>query len=122
MNLKRVVRVLTGLVFVLALAACATMTVNRVLEDPSRYRNREVTLSGQVRDSFSLMNRGVYRIEDRTGSMWVVSDHGVPRSGARVTVTGMIREGFNLGPIASQLPRGARSGVVLVERDHRVRY
>jgi len=54
--------------------------------------------------------------------MWVVSDHGVPRRGARVTVTGTIREGFNLGPIASQLPRGARSGVVLVERDHRVRY
>ena len=122
MNRNRMIRALAGAVAVLTLAACATMTVNRVLEDPSRYRNREVTLSGEVRDSFSLLDRGLYRIEDRTGSMWVVSDHGVPRSGARVTVTGTIREGFNLGPIASQLPRGARSGVVLVERDHRVRY
>ncbi|OYW04421.1 MAG: hypothetical protein B7X11_02920 [Acidobacteria bacterium 37-65-4] len=122
MNRNGVIRAIASVVFALALAACATMTVNRVLQDPSRYRNREVTLSGEVRDSFSLMNRGVYRIEDRTGSMWVVSDHGVPRRGARVTVTGVIREGFNLGPIASQLPRGARSGVVLVERNHRVRY
>ncbi len=115
------IRSLAIAVCVLTLAACATMTVNRVLEDPSRYRNREVTLSGEVRDSFSLMNRGLYRIEDRTGSMWVVSDRGVPRRGARVTVTGVVREGFNLGPIASQLPRDVRSGVVLVERNHRVR-
>jgi hypothetical protein len=53
--------------------------------------------------------------------MWVMSDHGVPRTGATVEVTGTIREGFNFGALASQLPPGARSGVVLVDRTHRVR-
>ena len=62
MNRNRMIRALAGAVAVLTLAACATMTVNRVLEDPSRYRNREVTLSGEVRDSFSLLDRGLYRI------------------------------------------------------------
>ena len=121
MNRNRVIQLLAGGLLMLAVAACASMTVNRVLEDPSRYRNREITLTGVVRDSFSLMNRGVYRIDDRTGSLWVASDHGVPRQGATVTVTGTLREGFNLGSLASQLPSGAGTGVVLVDREHRVR-
>jgi hypothetical protein len=41
--------------------------------------------------------RGAYRIDDNTGQLWVVSDKGTPRTGARVTVKGTIREGFNLG-------------------------
>lgn len=121
MKSNRVIRGLAGVLCVLALSACATMTVSRVLDDPSRYRNREISLTGDVRESFSLMNRGIYRIDDRTGELWVVSDRGVPRRGTRVTVTGVLREGFNLGSLASQLPPGARTGVVLVERDHRVR-
>jgi hypothetical protein len=35
----------------LASAACASRTVNQVLADPSRYRDREVQLSGAVVDS-----------------------------------------------------------------------
>ena len=97
------------------------MTVNRALEDPSRYRNKEITLSGAVKDSFSLGSRGVYRIDDGTASLWVASDHGVPRRGATVKVTGTLKEGYNLGSLASQVPAGAGNGVVLVEREHRVR-
>ena len=41
-----------GLVAALAgSAACAT-SINKVLADPSRYRDREVTVSGTVGDSF----------------------------------------------------------------------
>lgn len=84
-------------------AACASMTINQVLADPSRYRNREVQLSGAVVDSYSLANRGAYRIDDETGQLWVVSDKGTPRKGARVTVKGTIREGFNLGSLGDQI-------------------
>ena len=79
--------------------ACASKTINQVLADPSRYRNREVRLSGAVVDSYSLANRGAYRIDDDTGQLWVVSDGGTPRKGARVVVKGTIREGFNLGSV-----------------------
>jgi len=100
-------------------AGCAT-SINNVLADPSRYRDREVKISGTVNDSFSLASRGVYRVqnEDRQ-SLWVVSDRGVPRNGARVTVKGTIREGFNIGPLAERLPRGTGFGLVLVEREHK---
>lgn len=100
-------------------AACASMTINQVLADPSRYRNREVQLSGAVVDSYSLANRGAYRIDDETGQLWVVSDKGTPRKGARVTVKGTIREGFNLGSLGDQIKLpGIGVGLVLMESSH----
>lgn len=106
-------------VMTLASAACAT-SINRVLADPSRYRDREVRVSGRVADSYSIVGRGAYRLEDRSGQLWVVSDRGVPRKGANVTVKGRIREGFNLGALGDliRLPGGA---VVMIESEHRVR-
>jgi hypothetical protein len=105
----------------LASAACASRTVNQILSDPSRYRNRDVRLSGEVVDSYSLVNRGAYRIDDGTGQLWVVSQQGVPRLNARVTVKGKVREGFNLGSLGGQvnLPLGIGSGLVLMESSHK---
>ena len=106
----------------LASAACASKTINQVLADPSRYRNRQVQLSGSVVDSYSLANRGAYRIEDDTGQLWVVSDRGTPRKGARVTVKGTIREGCNLGSLGDQihLP-GVGGRLVLLESSHKAK-
>jgi hypothetical protein len=74
-------------------------------------------------DSYSVAERGVYRLEDRSGQLWIVSDRGVPRTGARVTVRGTIREAFNLGTLGSRLrlPPGIGGGLVLVESSHRAR-
>jgi hypothetical protein len=112
---------LQALVLAVATVAtsCATRTVNHILADPSRYRDRQITLSGLVADSYSLGIRGVYRLEDRSGAIWVVSDHGVPRRGARVKVRGVVREGFNLGAIGDRLPRSVGIGLVLIESSHR---
>ena len=106
----------------LASAACDTKSINQVLADPSRYRDRQVRLSGSVVDSYSFANRGAYRIDDNTGQLWVVSDRGTPRKGARVTVEGTIREGFNLGSLGDQirLP-GIGAGLVLMESSHKAR-
>jgi hypothetical protein len=101
-------------------AACASMTINKVLADPSRYRNREVRLSGAVVDSYSLADRGAYRIDDATGQLWVVSGRGTPRKGARVMVKGTIREGFNLGSLGNQIQLpGIGVGLVLMESSHK---
>jgi hypothetical protein len=100
-------------------AGCAAKTVNHVLADPGRYRDREITIKGSVVDSYSIAHQGIYRVEDRTGALWVVSNHGVPRRGARVKVTGVVREGFNLGALGERLPRAIGHGLVLVETSHR---
>jgi hypothetical protein len=94
-------------------AGCATR-IQRVLDDPSRYRDREVTVSGTVVDSYSVAGRGAYQLQDRSGRLWVITDRGVPRRGAEVRAKGTVREIFNLGSLGEllRLPGG---GVVLVE-------
>ena len=99
---------------------CASTRINRILADPSHYRDRQVSVSGSVVDSYSFANRGAYRLGDESGQLWVVSDRGVPRKGARVTVQGTIREGFNLGSLGDRVNLPAiGSGLVLMESSHK---
>jgi hypothetical protein len=111
-----------GLTLLVGSAACAT-TINKVLSDPSHYRDRDVTISGSVSESYSVADRGFYRLNDGTGQLWIVSSHGVPRNGARVSVKGTIREAFNLGALgaAITLPPAVASGVMMLEKSHRAK-
>ncbi len=102
-------------------ASCASVTINKVLSDPARYRDKQVTVSGQVSDSFSVASRGAYKIRDGSGELWVISEQGVPRTGAEVKVTGRVREGFNVGSLGTRLPAGLGSGLVLVESSHKAK-
>ena len=108
-------------VSVTALSGCAVKTVNQIITDPSHYRNREVRVAGDVVDSYSVADRGAYRLDDGTGQIWIVSDGGVPRTSARVSVKGTIREGFNLGVLGDRIPfpPGMASGLVLMESSHK---
>ena len=121
MKTSNVVVLLALALVTLGSTACATVTMNKVLADPSRYRDREVTVSGNVVDSYSITTRGAYRLRDGTGELWVVSEHGVPRTGAQVKVTGKVREGFNIGAFGAKLPQGVGSGLVLVESSHKAK-
>ena len=105
----------------MASGACASKSINHILADPSRYQNREVQVSGTVAESFSVADRGVYRIADQSSGLWVIAKGGVPRKGARVTVKGTIRDGFNLGSLGEfiNLPAGIESGLVLMESSHK---
>jgi hypothetical protein len=101
--------------------ACGARTINHVLADPARYRDREVKLSGSVTDSYSFVGQGAYQLDDNTGKLWIVSNKGVPRRGARVTVKGTVREGFSLGSLGDRvkLPQAIGGGVVLMESSHK---
>jgi hypothetical protein len=118
---------LVGLAAILASSilssACAATTINQILADPSRYRNRDVRVSGSVVDSYSFANRGVYKISDESGQLWVMSDRGVPRKGARVVVKGTIRDGFSLGSFGDRvkLPPAIGSGLLIMESSHKAR-
>jgi hypothetical protein len=115
---------LAALAFALLLtSACASTSINKVLSDPSRYRNHDVTVKGTVTESMSIIDRGVYRLEDHGSQLWVVSGEGVPRTGAHVTVTGKIRDVFDIGNLGGRLdlPQAMKSGLVLVESSHRAR-
>jgi hypothetical protein len=101
------------------LAACGT-TINHILAEPGRYAERDVTLSGEVVKSSSVLGRGAYMLDDGTGTLWVVSTRGTPRQGARVKVEGRVRDVVNLGGVLN-LPPEVGSGLVMVEKSHRAR-
>ena len=114
-----------GLLLVLtALAAgCAAKSINQVLADPGRYRNDTITVRGTVAESASVLGRGAYRITDGDQGLWVVTNGGAPRKGARVNVTGRLQEGYDLGALGGilKLPGSLQSGVVLIESSHKAR-
>src|SRR5512142_1326602 len=84
---------------VLFLAACERKTINQILAEPDRYANHDVGIEGKVVRSYSVLGRGAYEVDDGTGRLWVVSERGVPRTGARVGVRGRIKDGYDLGTI-----------------------
>ncbi len=83
----------------LILAACPTRTsIAKINRDPGRFANREVTIAGQVTNSFGAMGSGAFQVDDGSGTMWVFSqNYGVPGNGAKVAVTGVISQGFSFG-------------------------
>jgi hypothetical protein len=118
-------RIGVPMVLVLGLlgTACASKSINQVLADPGRYRNDRITVHGTVAESASIVGRGAYRITDGDQGLWVITNSGAPRKGARVNVTGRVQEGYDLGGLASvlKLPGSLQSGVVLIESSHKAR-
>ncbi len=98
--------------------ACQETTVNKLMAEPHKYADKDVGLKGRVVDSASVLGRGAYRLDDGTGTIWVVSSKGVPRKGARVAVRGKVRDVANVGDLIT-LPAQVGSGLVLIEEDHK---
>ncbi len=112
------------LVFIIAgavfLAGCERKDINQIKAEPSRYANREVAIVGNVVQSYSVLGKGAYEVDDGTGRLWVVSETGVPRKGARVVVKGTVRDAFNVGSVF-KLPEAVTSGLVMMENSHRAK-
>jgi len=98
---------------VLVLAACESVTIGKLMADPSRYEGKTVHIQGTVDTSFGALGNGAYKVSDGTGSMWVISRTGIPGRGARVDVEGTIFQGAQL--------LGQSLGVALRETRHRAR-
>ena len=88
--------------------------------NPGKYQNKEVAIAGVVRDSYGIsipgtkMGGGAYKIDDGTGSIWViVSEGSVPQRGAEIGVKGVIGSGVNW--------KGRNYGLGMYEKDRRYR-
>ena len=87
--------------------------------NPSKYQNKEVAIAGTVRDSYGFsipgtnIGGGAYKIDDGTGSMWVITDGNVPSKGVEIGVKGQIGTGINY--------KGRNYGLGMWEKDRRLR-
>jgi hypothetical protein len=111
---------LSGLVVMIGLLAvgCPDRTSIRDIEaNPSRYQNKEVVVAGTVRDSYGVnipgtkVRGGAYKIDDGTGSIWIVTEDAVPTKGTQIGVKGIIGSGVNW--------HGKNYGLGLYEKDRR---
>jgi hypothetical protein len=105
----------------LSALGCARTTISRILAEPQRYTHRgDVRLDGDVVESMSFLGHGAYKLDDGTGTIWVISNHGVPRRGAQVKVHGRIRDVVDVSTIM-RLPEQIGSGLVMTDARHRAR-
>ena len=98
----------------LLLTGCGSTRIGRILQDPARYQNRNVTVDGRVTKSIGAFVAGVYEVEDESGKIYVLSSRGVPSTGSRVQVKGTVTPGVNV--------MGRSFGTTIRERDHKVRF
>jgi hypothetical protein len=96
---KSIVMLALLIVAVLLLAGCPpSARISDIEKDPSKYANKDVTISGHVATSYGALGSGMFQIDDGSGTMWVYSqNYGVPGNGSKVAVTGRISQGFSFG-------------------------
>jgi hypothetical protein len=98
----------------LLLTGCGSTRIGRILADPARYQNRNVTVEGRVTNVVGAFVAGVYEVEDESGKIYVLSSRGVPTKGARVKVEGNVTPGVNV--------MGRSFGTTIRESNHKVRF
>lgn len=99
----------------LLLTACPQKTnIGRIESNPSKYVGKETAITGRVTNSFGIaLLGGVYKVDDGTGSIWVLTNRSVPSRNASVGVKGKVQDGVNFG--------GKSYGLGMIEEDRRIR-
>jgi hypothetical protein len=100
-------------------AACPERTSIADIEDnPSKYYDKEVAVAGTVKDAYGVSipllkngQGGAYKIDDGSGSIWVITQRNVPTKGAQVGVKGKVQNGVNYN--------GRNYGLVIIEDERR---
>jgi len=105
-----------AIVAIIATGCPERKTIGEIQAHPGKYDNKDVTVVGIVRDSYGAsipgtgIGGGAYKIDDGTGSMWVIAADGAPpQKGAQIGVSGTVGSGINL--------KGRNYGLGLYEKD-----
>ncbi|MBK9165394.1 MAG: hypothetical protein IPM21_16090 [Acidobacteria bacterium] len=104
----------------LFLAACPKrVSIAELQANPSRYSNKDVSVAGVVRDSYGVnipgtpIRGGAYKIDDGTGTLWIITEDIVPNKGAEIGIKGRIGSGVSW--------QGRNFGLGMLEKDRRFR-
>lgn len=99
---------------VLIVAGCPKRTsIGEIESNPSRYYDKSVAVAGEVKTSYGVSlpifseSGGIYKVDDGTGTIWVMTKKSVPSKGAMLGVKGKIQNGVSYN--------GKNYGLVLIE-------
>ena len=101
------------------LTACPKrVSIADIEANPGRYYDKDVAVAGTVQNSYGVSipiinngSGGIYKVDDGSGSIWVMTRRSVPSKGARLGIKGKIQNGVNYN--------GKNYGLVLMEDDRR---
>lgn len=92
-------RIRIALSLVIGLVACQYIQpadkVGDLLRTPEKYEGHSVTVEGVVVETVSAFGYGLYRINDRTGSIWVRTDN-VPAERTQIKLEGIMQVGVSV--------------------------
>ena len=101
---RSIARLIAPLTLVMMLSGCAialrTPSVAELKYNPGRYQNKTVAINGVVTSSWGvpLVPFKLYKVDDGTGEMTVVSQGGrIPSKGSRVRVKGRVSDVATFG-------------------------
>ncbi|MBX3294671.1 MAG: hypothetical protein KF762_02970 [Acidobacteria bacterium] len=120
MRKSTIVGIVVLLVGALFLAACPKrVSIAELQANPSRFNNKDIAIAGVVRDSYGVnipgtpIRGGAYKIDDGTGTLWIITEDVVPNKGAEIGVKGRIGSGVSW--------QGRNFGLGMLEKDRRFR-
>jgi aspartyl/asparaginyl-tRNA synthetase len=95
-------------IVVLSIASCGigTTKIVDITGHPRDYAGKEVTVSGEVTETFSLFVVRYFILRDTTGEITVVTDRPLPAKGKKIKVKGVVKEAVSIG---------TKTSLVLVE-------
>jgi hypothetical protein len=72
-----------------------TTSINKVVSNPTQYKS--VMVRGKVVNQVGILGKGAYEIRDDSGSIWILTQSGMPTMDSTVTVRGSAGEGVSFG-------------------------
>jgi aspartyl/asparaginyl-tRNA synthetase len=94
--------------FSIAVVSCGigATKISDIVGHPRDYADKEVTISGEVTETFSLFVVKYFVVRDNSGEISVVTEKPLPVKGEKIKVKGTVKETFSFG---------TKTALVLVE-------
>lgn len=95
----RLISLILCAIFVVSISSCGigTTKIGDITGHPRDYAGKEVSVSGEVTETFSLFVIKYFVLRDSTGEITVVTDKPLPAKGEKIKVKGVVKEAFSIG-------------------------
>jgi len=96
-NRKRVSGIIMGICAGWLVASCSgPVAIGKIVEEPSKYDGKTVTIEGEVSGTQSLLLVKFYSLQDETGKITIVTEESMPKDGATKRVKGKVIEALSI--------------------------
>jgi ABC-type hemin transport system substrate-binding protein len=91
-------------VFVILISSCnknplfsSTESISKIVESPSKYQDKIVTVKGKVTESIIAFGIGYFVLYDETSSIAIIPSKTFPKVGEEVQIKGKVKSAFVIG-------------------------